>query len=163
MGGVSPIHPTHASPPRRPALRLVRAPGAGGGERADGARARPVVRENQRSAAIGVTDARRIMAMRAAEALEGGQAAILRPERRRRLLDLAARLGLRPFDASLIIAIVQDGARRGEGPAHDETTGRLHLVRGAPDRPSPALSILAAFAIAVGVAGMIVAWLTGAM
>lgn len=39
---------------------------------------------------------------------------LLIPEDRRALMDHAARLGMRPFDASLVIAIVQDARRRGE-------------------------------------------------
>lgn len=63
-------------------------------------------------------DPRWVLAARAASVIEGGRAAILTPENRRRLMDLAARMNLRPFDASLVIAIVQDAARtwRGVGP-----------------------------------------------
>jgi hypothetical protein len=39
------------------------------------------------------------------------QGPVLTPERRKRLLKLANRIGVRPFDASLIIAIEQDRAR----------------------------------------------------
>jgi hypothetical protein len=46
--------------------------------------------------------------------LQGGRAAILTPESRDQLLGLAERLGLRTFDAHLLIATVQDAARRGE-------------------------------------------------
>lgn len=49
--------------------------------------------------------------MRVAQALEGAQ---LRPQKRQKLLELATHLGMRPFDANLIIALVQDRARRGE-------------------------------------------------
>lgn len=46
--------------------------------------------------------------------MEGGKAALLRPERRRELFHRAEDMGLRPFDANLVIAIVQEAARRGE-------------------------------------------------
>lgn len=76
--------------------------------------------ENRRAAemAAGATpsnreDALRILALRTAECLDGGRAAILRPERRRRLLRVAHMLGVKQFDANLVIAIVQDNARRG--------------------------------------------------
>jgi hypothetical protein len=78
-------------------------------------------------------DARAILATRVAASLEGGRAAILRPESRRRVVALATRLGLRPFDANLIIAIVQDGARRGVRSHDPEMHGMLRLI----DRPAP--------------------------
>ena len=40
------------------------------------------------------------------------QGPVLTPERRTKLLKLANRIGVRPFDASLVIAIEQDRARR---------------------------------------------------
>ena len=46
-----------------------------------------------------------------AGALDG---AVLTPERRRGLIEEARRLGMREFDANLVIAVVQDRARRGE-------------------------------------------------
>jgi hypothetical protein len=86
---------------------------------------------------IAPTDPRWVLAARAALSLSGGRAAILIPEKRRALDACARRLGLRPFDASLIIAIVQDAVRRGEwlpdrgqGPA---VAARLSLVRPAQD------------------------------
>ena len=56
------------------------------------------------------TDPRWVLAVRTAEQLQGP---ILRPEGRERLLRLGKVLGLTPFDTNLIIAIVQDRARRG--------------------------------------------------
>ena len=73
-----------------------------------------VRRANRAAAAMTHEDARLVMAARVAESLQGGRAAVLRPEKRMNLLRLATRLGIRPFDANLIIAIVQDSARRGE-------------------------------------------------
>jgi hypothetical protein len=84
---------------------------------------RAVERENRSAAVLPADDARRIFGDHVARSLEGGRAAILRPDRRRLLVSRAATLGLRPFDANLIIAIVQDGARRG-----DSTSGQP-LVR----------------------------------
>lgn len=69
--------------------------------------------ENKRAAGLSDRDARRIMAQRVAENLEGGRAGILAPERRRALVATAQRLGFRTFDANLIIAVVQDRFRRG--------------------------------------------------
>jgi len=42
-------------------------------------------------------------------------------------------LGLRPFDANLVLAIVQDAARQGRNPRDVETINRLVLV-GEPRR-----------------------------
>ncbi|MBS0191220.1 MAG: hypothetical protein U0573_15435 [Phycisphaerales bacterium] len=56
-------------------------------------------------------DARWVFAVRVRREIQGGAAAIVVPESRKRLLKLATRLGLRGFDANLIIAIVQDDAR----------------------------------------------------
>ena len=97
------------------------------------AQARAKVEAENRAAAyasdgLSDLDARRVLSLRAAESLEGGRAALLRPERRRRLVELATRLGLRPFDANLVIAIVQDGARRGLSPDAPSTTATLALV-----------------------------------
>lgn len=89
-----------------------------------------VERENVAAAAtMAATDPRWVLALRIYESIEGGRAAILRPHKRRNLVALATRLGLRPFDANLIIAIVQDAARCGEAPLGPEVTSRLTLVR----------------------------------
>lgn len=85
--------------------------------------------ENRRSASLSDRDARRIMAERVAENIDGGRAGILVPERRRALVSTAERMGMRPFDANLIIAVVQDRFRRGlfggAGAGRDE---RLELI-----------------------------------
>lgn len=97
-------------------------------------------------------DPRWILATRAAAALEGGRAAILPPERRARLVSLATSLGLRPFDAHLVIAIVQDDARTGAKPLADTAKHRVALVR-APADPFDA----GAFAIRLAIAALIAA------
>jgi hypothetical protein len=70
--------------------------------------------ENRRAAELRPPDTADLFANCVLGALEGGRAAILVPERRARLLALATRLGLRPFDANLVIALAQDRVRRGE-------------------------------------------------
>lgn len=70
------------------------------------------------------TDPRWVMAVRTASELEG---TILRRDRRERLLALGKRLGLSPFDANLIIAIIQDQARRGYSPEYCPTAGEPQL------------------------------------
>ena len=95
---------------------------------------REVERENiGAAAAMAATDPRWVMALRVYESIEGGRAAILRPDKRRTLVGLATRLGLRAFDANLIIAIVQDAARCGERPMGPGVSDRLTLVRAAGD------------------------------
>lgn len=74
---------------------------------------RAVAGENRAAAGLSAGDTRRVFAVQVAGQLEGGRAAVLTAERRRGLLRRAQGLGLRAFDANLIIAVVQDEARRG--------------------------------------------------
>ncbi|RMD60790.1 MAG: hypothetical protein D6824_08935 [Planctomycetota bacterium] len=97
--------------------------------------ARRVQQANRASAQLGEEDVRRIFAARVAESIEGGRAALLPLEKRMRLLETARRLGIRPFDASLVIAIAQDAARRGE-LGLIERDSRLWAT-GAGERPLP--------------------------
>lgn len=79
-------------------------------------------------------DARWVFAVRVRREVQGGHAAIVTPESRKRLLKLAHRLGLRDFDANLVIAIVQDDARTHGGTLpvpSDAVRGPLNLVRPA--------------------------------
>jgi hypothetical protein len=76
---------------------------------------RPTLREAVTSASEPVLDARDprwVLALRTAEALEGP---ILRLEKRQWLLRLGRVMGLSPFAANLVIAVMQDRARRGVG------------------------------------------------
>lgn len=73
-----------------------------------------VAYENACAAMLQPADARWIFALRVSHSLEGGKAALLTPPRRRELIAAAVGAGLREFDANLIIAVVQDAARRGE-------------------------------------------------
>lgn len=84
-------------------------------------------------AALSPVDARWVFAARVAESLEGYSAAVLPPEKRERLMRLAEVIGLRPFDANLIIAIVQDSVRCGLEPLSVSTAERLMMVA-APGR-----------------------------
>lgn len=95
--------------------------------------AQRVAREN-RAAALSRDDQRSIFAAHVARQLDGGRAAILPPERRRHLLGIAEGLGLGGFDASLVIAIVQDAVREGEDPLSIASDQRLTLIR--PSRPA---------------------------
>lgn len=88
-----------------------------------------IIRENTRAAQLTSDDARVIFATKVQDSLEGGKAAILRPDRRRALMTLSSQLRLRPFDANLIIALVQDAARRGEVIANVSSTQPPSHVR----------------------------------
>jgi len=63
------------------------------------------------STAIDARDPRWILAMQTQARLQG---AVLTPERRDQLLRSGKRMGLRAFEANLVIAIVQDRARRAQ-------------------------------------------------
>lgn len=115
-------------------LRLVSADDAGEGGMLPRDHGGPIARVRQANldaASLPALDARWVLASRASRLIEGGRAAVLSPERRERLRRLASDLGLRPFDAGLIIAIVQDAARAGEDPLGRDAESRLRLVRPA--------------------------------
>lgn len=93
-----------------------------------------IMRENHaaaQNAALEPTDPRWVLAMRTQGQLQNGA---LSPERRRRILRLAHVMGMRPFDANVVIAIVQDHARSGLPLAH--AAGTLSLVH-RPDKSHP--------------------------
>lgn len=95
-----------------------------------------VATENRSAGGLSAIDARWVFAVQVTRTLDGGKAAILTPERRRELVAGAVRMGLRPFDANLVIAIVQDAARRGESPLSRETEFCLKLVKAPTDEGS---------------------------
>ena len=85
---------------------------------------------DQRAKALGQpltggSDPRWVLALRTAESMEG---AIIRPERRTKLLRVGRMLGLSPFDSNLVVAIVQDQARRGYAPSHCPLAGEKQLT-----------------------------------
>lgn len=71
------------------------------------------------------TDPRWVLALRTAESLQG---TILGPEKRDRLVKIGKMMGLTAFDANLVIAIVQDQARRGYAPEYCPTAGEPQLA-----------------------------------
>lgn len=129
LAGEGPMHgrsadpQTHTHPDGQPRLRLV------------GAKAvvKPDLTPTQGTAIIGTSDPRWVLAVRVAEQLDG---TVLPPEKRDRLLKMGKMFGLTAFDANLIIAIVQDQARRGYAPAHCPTAGEPQL-RMVPPPQSP--------------------------
>jgi len=96
------------------------------------------VEEATRAASMSALDPRWALAVRANSMLQGGRAAILTPECRRLLVRLGQDINLRPFDANLIIAIVQDAARCGQDPLGVQARNRLAMItqpKTTPDRP----------------------------
>lgn len=154
----------------RPTLRLVNADPASdvasltpGNVRAE-RRARSVESENRSAASLSVDDARVIFAAEVSGQLQGGFVAILTPERRQRLMHRAGKLGLRPFDANLIIAIVQDRARAGEFTADASDDVRLGMIRAADGghdvrRPGVWMLTLIAVCLAAAIFCTLVLWL----
>ncbi len=72
-----------------------------------------IARENRAASgnlSLNPTDPRWVVAVRAYGQLQGSTLTL---ERRQRVLRTARHLGVRPFDANVIMAIVQDHARRG--------------------------------------------------
>ena len=120
-----------------------------------------VERENVSAASLPALDPRWVMAVQVMREMQGGRAAVVTPEARQRLMVVGRRLGLRPFDSSLVIAIVQDGARRGEDPLGTEANSRLRLVGGEPELADAKVGLnwaqVAVLVIAAGVFGAAVA------
>lgn len=131
--------------------------------------ARPTVSPTRQ---LGLTadDPRWVFAARVASQLEGGHAAVLRPERRERLTKTAKLLGLRAFDAALVIALVQDATRRGETrPGYPALTpsiaARLECVPKPLPEPAPPAwlgRLAAACLFATGLVAMAILWINGA-
>ena len=115
-----------------------------------------VTTENRAAAqnpALEPTDSRWVVAIRAYSELQG---TTLTPERRQRVLRIAHLLGVRPFDANIIIAIVQDQARQGRTIAEAQPTIAL-LSR--PGRQPRAAWLRWALAVATAaVANALLIW-----
>jgi hypothetical protein len=71
------------------------------------------------------TDPRWVLAIRTSEYLEGP---VLAPEKRETLINMGKTMGLTAFDANLIIAIIQDQARRGFAPEYCPAAGEEQLA-----------------------------------
>lgn len=109
------------------AMNEARKRGRAGKATQDAARS-AVAMENVLASKMSADDARWILAMKVGQLIEGGTSAFLSGERRRSVMASARSLGLREFDASLIIAIVQDNARAGRTPMDEQVRSRLALV-----------------------------------
>lgn len=135
-----------------PALTATNAPAISGRERR--AAAHQVESENK-AAAMSALDPRWALAVRANSLLQGGRAAVLPPESRRLLVSIGRDLSLRPFDANLIIAVVQDAARAGIDPLGAEARTRLKMVPEPREVQDPALL---RWMIGAGMLGIMGAW-----
>ena len=128
-----------------------------------------VIKENRLAAHAGEIDSseidprdpRWVLAMQTHARLQG---TMLTPERRDELMVSGRRLGLRPFESNLVIAVVQDRARR-EQPLRmaDQTTGLIPLQNlqtlGVAANQRSWRWWLLAVAAAMVVASMAIMWL----
>lgn len=150
----------------RPALSATAAPEVNAAQ-LDAAQT-AIAEANKASVTLSALDPRWVLAVSTFRELDGGVAAVLSPEKRARLLKSGQRMGLRPFDSNLVMAIVQDGARRGVDPLNSEAIARLHMVHPAPERtgapharsvqPSWAIVFSAAALAALATALLLLQW-----
>ena len=129
-----------------------------------------LARESAREPDFDPNDARWRLATETQQALQG---AVLAYEDRRSLLALAHRMGIRAFDANLILAIVQDRARRGESlqsaaptiavlprPTAAASSAMPSSVEpSSVTLPSVTLLWVAAIALAMLVDSILIAWI----
>lgn len=114
-----------------------------------------LARETARDKTFDPADARWQLATETQRALQG---AVLAFEDRRRLLAMANRLGIRAFDANLILALVQDRARRGEPlEAAAETIGMIPLPAVEKRDWTPVWGV--ALLLAMAIDALLIAWL----
>ncbi len=148
----------HASQPR---LRLV---GSDDREAVTSWRAARDVADENRAAAgnpsLDPADPRWVLAARTHSQLQGST---LTPERRARVLRTARQLGVRPFEASVIIAIVQDHARRSAPLAQAaDTLALLHDPRTASQSRAAWTRWLAVGLTALAANALLIWWLISA-
>jgi len=102
--------------------------------------------------------------VRTAELLQGN---ILSPERRERIIRMARLFDLTPFDANMIIAIVQDQARRGIAPHLCPAAGEPQLRMITPPKRTTILQaigsrygtrVIALLSILIAIEAAILLW-----
>ena len=119
-----------AAPDAAPPLRLVG--GEAGGHTRGAAEptrstvVRPHVEQALQPPISATSDPRWVVAVRCAELLQDGR---LPPLRRDGVIRLAQSLGMSAFDANLVMAIIQEQARRGHAPAACPAAGERELRR----------------------------------
>ena len=120
-----------------------------------------VAAENRAAASIHPSDARWVFATQVAQELEGGSTAILSPERRRRLTSLAQTIGLREFDANLLIAIVQDSVRTEGEPLSRSVERRALMIREPKAMPRGRWrnALMTVMVLAAAIFTLLVAWI----
>lgn len=163
MIDTTPAAPPFALPRSRPGgvggtrLRLVPAPADAAGPRRAGPRPAAPTPVTQ------TYDPRWVVAVRVAELMQG---TAVSPPARDQIVQFARRLRLTPFDAQLIIAIVQDQARRGHAPALCPAAGepQLRMVplpprRGLRLRPTSIRTWALVTAGLLAEAGLLMWWL----
>ncbi len=114
-------------------------------------------RESTRQNTLDPTDPRWAIACATRDALQG---AVLTYENRRKVMLLAQRVGIRAFDANLIVAIVQDRARRGE--PIEAAADALSVIPKPSVRPGRAAAAgvwAAAILVAILVDAVLIGWL----
>ena len=113
-------------------------------------------RETARNRGFDPNDARWKLAQETQGALQG---TVLAFEDRRTLLALAQRLGIRSFDANLIVAIVQDRARRGESLASATPSPTASVTTRARRWFTNNIALIAAVIILVMIAdALLIGW-----
>jgi hypothetical protein len=104
------------------------------------------------------------LAVRTAELLQGD---ILTPESRDRIVRMGRLFNLTPFDANMIIAIVQDQARRGIAPHLCPTAGEPQLRMISPPRQRSfkqliksrlSLTLAALLALLLAIESLLIMW-----
>jgi len=71
-------------------------------------------------------------------------------------------MGLREFDANLIIAVVQDAARRGESHTSEEVRATLSVIPNATESETGTLRAAIATGLAAALFLGLVVWILGA-
>lgn len=119
--------------------------------------ARQVYAENRAAANpdIDPTDPRWVFAARTLSQLDGSA---LPPRRRDSLMKTARQLGIRPFDASVIMALVQDRARRGSSLHDITTTLTMMPLQKKGDGSLFLWRWMAAVLCAAGAAALLIQW-----
>ncbi len=124
---------------------------------------RAVAQENRAAGgnpSLDPTDPRWVLAARTHSQLQG---TTLTPERRERVMRTARQLGVRPFEANVIIAVVQDHARRSAPLAQAaDTLSLLRDPRSSRDRRTTWSRWIAAALTALAANAILIWWLISA-
>ncbi len=115
-----------------------------------------VIEETRAAARLSADEAAAIFAIRVQSQLQAGRAAVLTPERRRALIAGSVGLGIKAFDANLVIAVVQSAVRAGDDPL-------ARLRSAVPGRSIRRASRLTRLLLAAVLAAAALVWLVVAM